>query len=62
METSAFINNAALLLALSILSTYLRYRWFKEFRVKELVLGVHLWAVHNYSHVHADDPDARRVF
>jgi PAS domain S-box-containing protein len=39
METSPFINNAALLLALSILSTYLRYRWFKEFRVKELVLG-----------------------
>ena len=39
METSPFINNAALLLALSVLSTYLRYRWFKEFRVKELVLG-----------------------
>jgi hypothetical protein len=39
MEISPFINNAALLLALSVLSTYLRYRWFKEFRVKELVLG-----------------------
>jgi len=39
METSPFVNNAALLLALSILSSYLRYRWFKEFRVKELVLG-----------------------
>jgi len=40
MDPSPFINNAALLLALSVLSTYLRYRWFKEFRVKELVLGV----------------------
>ena len=40
METSPIINNAALLLALSVLSTYLRYRWFKEFRVKEIVLGV----------------------
>ena len=39
MEISPFINNAALLLALSVLSTYLRYRWFKEFRVKELILG-----------------------
>jgi len=39
METSPFINNAALLLALSILSTYFRYRCFKEFRIKELVLG-----------------------
>lgn len=40
METSAFINNAALLLALSILGTYLRYHWVKEFRIRELVLGV----------------------
>lgn len=40
MDPSPFINNAGLLLALSILSTYLRYRWFKEFKVKELVLGV----------------------
>ena len=40
MQPSPFINNAALLLALSLLSTYLRYRWFKEFRVKELILGV----------------------
>lgn len=39
METSAFINNAALLLALSFLSTYLRYHWMKEFRVKEVMLG-----------------------
>ena len=39
MEASAFINNAALLLALSFLSTYLRYHWMKEFRVKEVVLG-----------------------
>ncbi len=39
MESFPFINNAALLLALSTLSSYLRYRWFKEFRVKELVLG-----------------------
>lgn len=40
MDASAFINNAALLLALSILSTYLRYHWIKEFRVKEIVLGL----------------------
>ena len=40
MEISSFINNATLLLALSILSTYLRYRWVKEFRIKELILGI----------------------
>jgi hypothetical protein len=40
MKISSFINNAALLLALSILSTYLRYRWVKEFRIKELILGI----------------------
>jgi PAS domain S-box-containing protein len=40
MDISPFLNNASLLLALSILSTYLRYRWVKEFRLKELILGV----------------------
>jgi PAS domain S-box-containing protein len=40
MEISPFLNNASLLLALSILSTYLRYRWVKEFRLKEPILGV----------------------
>lgn len=40
METAAFINNAALLLTLSILSTYLSYHWFKKFKAKQLALGV----------------------
>ena len=40
MDITPIVNNAALLLSLSILSSYLRFRWVKEFKVKQLILGI----------------------
>ncbi len=40
MTITPFITNAALLLALSMLSGHFRYLWFKRFHLKDWVIGV----------------------
>ncbi len=40
MTITPFITNAALLLALSMLSGHFRYLWFKRFHLKDWVIGI----------------------